>query len=100
MKKALTNRLNYRNGMMRRKQRPIYTQSIIVQTVNGITAMIHRNEKVTELEKQVQSLKKQLDDQGPESRLEISAIRSTIGQALTSEQLISNRRERQWKAKK
>lgn len=100
MNKALTNRLNNRSGMMRRKQRPIYTQSIIVQTVNGITAMIHRNEKVTELEKQVQSLKKQLDDQGPESRLEISTIRSTIGQALTSEQLISNRRERQWKAKK
>lgn len=50
MKKALTNRLNNRNGMMRRKQRPIYTQSIIIQTVNGITAIIHRNEKVTELE--------------------------------------------------
>ncbi|MCD5423188.1 hypothetical protein [Limosilactobacillus fermentum] len=60
MKKALTNRLNYRNGMMRRKQRPIYTQSITVQTVNGLTAMIHRNKKVTELEEQVQSLKKQL----------------------------------------
>ena len=58
MKKALTNRLNYRNGMMRRKQRPIYTQSITVQTVNGLTAMIHRNKKVTELEEQVQSLKK------------------------------------------
>lgn len=85
MKKALTNRLNYRNGMMRRKQRPIYTQSITVQTVNGLTAMIHRNKKVTELEEQVQSLKKQLDDQGTEYRLEISAIRSTIGQALTSE---------------
>ena len=60
MKKALTNRLNYRNGMMRRKQRPIYTQSITVQTVDGLTAMIHRNKKVTELEEQVQSLKKQL----------------------------------------
>ncbi len=60
MKKTLTNRLNNRNGMMRRKQRPIYTQSIIIQTVNGITAIIHHNEKVTELEKQVQSLKKQL----------------------------------------
>lgn len=60
MKKALTNRLNYRNGMMRRKQRPIYTQSITVQTVNGLTAMIHRNKKVTELEEPVQSLKKQL----------------------------------------
>lgn len=90
MNKALTNRLNNRNGMMRRKQRPIYTQSIIVQTVNGITAMIHRNEKVTELEKQVQSLKKQLDDQRTEYRLEISAIRSTIGQALTSERLSSH----------
>lgn len=90
MKKALTNRLNYRNGMMRRKQRPIYTQSITVQTVNGLTAMIHRNKKVTELEEQVQSLKKQLDDQGSEYRLEISAIRSTIGQALTSERLSSH----------
>ena len=60
MNKTLTTRLNNRNGMMRRKQRPIYTQSIIIQTVNGITAIIHRNEKVTELEKQVQSLKKQL----------------------------------------
>lgn len=60
MNKTLTNRLNNRNGMMRRKQRPIYTQSITVQTVNGLTAMIHRNKKVTELEEQVQSLKKQL----------------------------------------
>ena len=90
MNKTLTNRLNNRNGMMRRKQCPIYTQSIIVQTANGITAMIHRNEKVTELEKQVQSLKKQLDDQETEYRLEISAIRSTIGQALTSERLSSH----------
>ena len=45
MKKALTNRLNNQNGMLRRKQLPIYVQSTIVQTVNGITAMISRNEK-------------------------------------------------------
>lgn len=45
MKKTLTNRLNNRNGMLRRKQLPIYVQSTIVQTVNGITAMINRNEK-------------------------------------------------------
>lgn len=45
MKKTLTNRLNNQNGMLRRKQLPIYVQSTIVQTVNGITAMINRNEK-------------------------------------------------------
>lgn len=45
MKKALTNRLNNQNGMLRRKQLPIYVQSTIVQTVNGITVTINRNEK-------------------------------------------------------
>lgn len=45
MNKTLTNRLNNQNGMLRRKQLPIYVQSTIVQTVNGITAMINRNEK-------------------------------------------------------
>ena len=45
MKKTLSNRLNNQNGMLRRKQLPIYVQSTIVQTVNGITAMINRNEK-------------------------------------------------------
>ena len=45
MKKTLTNRLNNQNGMLRRKQLPIYVQSTIVQTLNGITAMINRNEK-------------------------------------------------------
>lgn len=45
MKKTLTNRLNNQNGMLRRKQLPIYVQSTMVQTVNGITAMINRNEK-------------------------------------------------------
>ena len=73
-----------------KKTNQLLQQLINLENYRDKAAMIHRNKKVTELEEQVQLLKKQLDDQGTEYRLEISAIRSTIGQALTSERLSSH----------